>query len=252
MGIRHSKRSVVSSADFYLRYGACLAWLLIMSVLGILLVPVLCWGRRLNSTVAHFGGWGLQRILRIRVRLDSSASLESLQPCVYVANHQDNLDVMVFGSIFPDNAIVVGKKEIGWIPFFNLFYVAGGNILLDRKHRTRAIAGIVEAGRKVKQLGRSVMIFPEGTRNRTGAGLLPFKKGAFHMAIGGELPIVPLVASPLSRHIDYAARRIIPGEIVVRRLETIPTSGLSQDDLPRIMEQTRSAMLAEFERLASR
>lgn len=250
METRNDRRSPISTADFYLRSAACLVWLLVMSVYGILLVPVLCWGRRLNSTVAHFGGWGLQRILRIRVRLDSAVPLESFQPCIYVANHQDNLDVMVFGSIFPENAIVVGKKEIGWIPFFNLFYVAGGNILLDRKHRTRAIAGIVEAGQKVRRLGRSVMIFPEGTRNRSGQGLLPFKKGAFHMAIAGQLPVVPLVASPLGRHLDYSLRRITPGEVIIRRLEPIPTTGLRQEDLPALMEKTRAAMLAEFERLS--
>jgi 1-acyl-sn-glycerol-3-phosphate acyltransferase len=237
--------------DFYLRYALSLIWLLIMSVYGVLMVPILCWGKTLNSSVAHFGGWGLQRILRIRVRLESQGSLEEQQPCVYVCNHQDNLDVMIFGSIFPENTIVIGKKEIAWVPVFNLFYVAGGNILLDRKHRTRAISGIIEAGHKVRDRGRSVMIFPEGTRNRSGVGMLPFKKGAFHLAIAGQLPIIPLVASPLGPLLSYSEKRISPGEIRIRRLDPIPTQGLKQSDLPMLLERTRALMLAEFDRLSS-
>jgi 1-acyl-sn-glycerol-3-phosphate acyltransferase len=238
--------------DFYLRYLLSLAWLLVMSIYGILAVPFLCWGRKLNSSVAHFGGWGLQRILGIRIQLESSGPLEDQQPCVYVCNHQDNLDVMVFGSIFPENTIVVGKKEIGWIPFFNLFYVAGGNILLDRKHRTRAISGIIAAGQKVRQRGRSVMIFPEGTRNRSGLGLLPFKKGAFHLAIAGQLPIVPLVASPLGPLLSYSEKRITPGTVRIRRLDSIPTQGLTQEDLGALLQKTRDIMQAEYARMGGR
>lgn len=236
---------------FLLRYALCLGWLLVMSILGIACVPFLFWNRNFNRIIAHFGGWGLGRILRMRIHLESPHGLEADQPCIYICNHQDNLDVFVFGSIFPGNTVVVGKKEIGWIPFFNLFYVAAGNILLDRKNRMRAIAGIREAGRKIRDQGRSVMIFPEGTRNRTGVGLLPFKKGAFHLAVAAQLPLVPLVASPLSRQIDYKRRRIIPGTITVRRLEPIPTAGLTEKDLPRLMEQARALMLAEYEKLAA-
>jgi 1-acyl-sn-glycerol-3-phosphate acyltransferase len=240
----------LQTLDFYLRYTACLFWLLIMSLVGLILVPILCWGRKLNSTVAHFGGWGLQAILRIRVQLESPAPLEASQPCVYVANHQDNLDVMIFGAIFPDNAIVIGKKEIGWIPFFNLFYVAAGNILLDRKNKGRAVSAIMAAGRKIREQGRSVLIFPEGTRNRLGSELLQFKKGAFHMAIAGQLPIVPLVASPLHMRVSHKKRSISPGVIRVRRLEPIATAGLEQSDLPDLIARTRAAMVAEFAQLS--
>lgn len=236
---------------FLLRYAASLVWLLFISVFGILAVPFLFWSSNFNRIVAHFGAWGLGAILGLRIRLETPRELEAEQPCIYICNHQDNLDILVFGSIFPGNTVVVGKKEIGWIPFFNLFYVAAGNILLDRHNRIRAIAGIREAGRRIRDLGRSVMIFPEGTRNRTGSGLLPFKKGAFHLAIASQLPLVPLVASPLSRHVDYKRRRIIGGTIIIRRLEPIPTYGLSEDDLPALVERARSLMLAEYEKLAA-
>jgi len=234
---------------FYLRYATCIVWLLVMSIFGIVMVPFLFWYRNFNRTVAHFGGWGLQRILGIRIRLESPSPLEAFQPCVYIGNHQDNLDVLIFGSLFPGNTIVIGKKEIAWIPFFNLFYVAAGNILLDRKHRTRALSGMAEAGRIIRERGRSVMIFPEGTRNRSGKGLLPFKKGAFHLAVSAQLPILPMVASPLEPRVSYRRRRVSPGVITVRVLEPIPTAGKTMEDLTELLQLARERMLTEYERL---
>lgn len=182
---------------------------------------------------------------------DSSREPEALdfQPCVYIGNHQDNLDVLIFGSLFPGNTIVIGKKEIAWIPFFNLFYAAAGNILLDRKHRTRALSGMAEAGRIIRERGRSVMIFPEGTRNRSGKGLLPFKKGAFHLAVSAQLPILPMVAGPLEPLVSYRLKRVNPGVITVRVLEPIPTGGKTMDDLPALLQLARDRMLAEYEKL---
>jgi len=230
--------------NFYTRYALALLWLLIMSVVGVLLVPFLFWNKNFNAIVAHFGGFGLTRILGIRIRWTGQAPIEADQPCVYICNHQDNLDVFIFGSIFPKNTVVIGKKEIGWIPFFNLFYVAAGNILLDRKNRMRAISGIRDAGRRIRDFGRSVMIFPEGTRNRGGVGLLPFKKGAFHLAMAAQLPLVPLVASSLAPLVDYRRKKITPGVITITRLDPIPTAGLTDADLPKLMSLAHERMLA--------
>jgi len=236
--------------DFIIRYVLSLAWLLVMSIVGVLLIPVMFGNLDFNRTLARFGASGLRRITRIRIELEGASSLEQFQPCIYIGNHQDNFDVHIFGSIFPRRTIVIGKRELMWVPFFNLFYYAAGNIFIDRKRHRRALEGISDAGRRIREKGVSVMIFPEGTRNKSGVGLLPFKKGAFHMAIEAGLPLVPMVASPVRRVISYREPRITPGVIRVRVLEPISTKGLTAADVPRLAEETRAKMLAAWEELA--
>ena len=236
--------------DYHLRFLLSLGWLLVMSVVGVALIPVLFGHPDFNRTIARFGAWGICRISRIRVRIEHARSLEQFQPCIFIGNHQDNFDVYIFGSIFPRRTIVIGKRELRWVPFFNLFYYAAGNIFIDRKRHRRAVAGISEAGRKIRERGASVLIFPEGTRNRSGVGLLPFKKGAFHMAIEAGLPIVPLVASPVREVLDHRRRRITPGTIRVRVLEPIATKGLTADDVGRLADESRKRMLAALQDLS--
>ncbi len=95
----------------------------------------------------------------------------------------------------------------------------------------------------LRQDGVSIWIAPEGTRNH-GTGLLPFKKGAFHMAIAAQVPIVPIVCAPLGPLIDWKRRIFGPGALPMRILSPIPTTGLTEADLADLSDRVRSAMLA--------
>ncbi|NDD91949.1 1-acyl-sn-glycerol-3-phosphate acyltransferase [bacterium] len=236
------------SLDFFIRYFLVIVWLLVISVLGVLAIPFLFGNLNFNHYWVRSGTWVMARILRIRVVLDNVERIEPFQPCIYVGNHQDNLDMFIFGSIFPEKTIVIGKRELVWIPFFNIFYYAAGNIFLDRKRHRNAVAGLEAAGRQIRERGVSVLIFPEGTRNRSGVGLLPFKKGAFHMAVEAGLPVVPLVASPIGRVVDYSQKRITPGVIRVRVLDPISTKGLTRADVDRLAKECRERMLQVVEK----
>lgn len=94
-----------------------------------------------------------------------------------------------------------------------------------------------------------MFIYPEGTRNKN-RGLLPFKKGAFKTAIMGQVPIIPVIMSPYY-FIDGKNRIFDKGHIVVKALEPIPTVGLTDADHEELMEKTRVAMLAEYEKIAA-
>ena len=81
------------------------------------------------------------------------------------------LDMATFGTVYPQRTIVIGKKEVKWIPFFGIFYVAAGNIMIDRNKTAKAVAGLKETVDIIRNKKVSIWIFPEGTRNRTGKGL---------------------------------------------------------------------------------
>jgi 1-acyl-sn-glycerol-3-phosphate acyltransferase len=232
-----------------LRVSLIILWFLIAS-LGGLLMALFRWGDLdLDRDIARLiSGVGL-RLARLRVRYEGPAP-ESMQPCIYVANHQHNMDVLIFGSIYPAQTIVIGKKELIWVPVFGLAFKAAGNILLDRANRSRAMASLAQAVAVIRARRASLLVFPEGTRNRKAEGLLPFKKGAFHMAISTQLPIVPLVCSPLHGALRDLGKR--DQEVVIRALPPIPTEGLALKDMEGLMERTREAMLAALRGLRSR
>ncbi len=99
---------------------------------------------------------------------------------------------------------------------------------------------------RIKEDQISVWVMPEGTRSR-GRGLLPFKKGAFVTAIAAQCPIAPVVFSSYSKKLDL--NKWQSGKIITKRLPIIETKGMTKEDAPRLMQETRQAMLNCLEEL---
>ena len=98
---------------------------------------------------------------------------------------------------------------------------------------------------------QSVYIFPEGTRSYYDcADLLPFKKGAFHLAIQAQVPIVPIVVANYSHILNTKKKTFRPGVISVLVLEPIPTLGLRKEDVDGLLEKTRDRMLTALAELS--
>lgn len=88
-----------------------------------------------------------------------------------------------------------------------------------------------------------MVIFPEGTRSYFGQNkLLPFKKGAFNLAVSAQVPVVPIVIANHRNIIDFEKKRYYGGKLVVEVLPPIETKGLSLDDVGELTERTRDAM----------
>ncbi len=93
-------------------------------------------------------------------------------------------------------------------------------------------------------------MFPEGTRNKTPDKLLPFKKGAFRLAIAAQVPILPIVCCPVKPLIDIQNRKIHPGIARIEVLEPIPTIGLTLADVEKLVATTYDRMQKAFEELS--
>lgn len=233
---------------FYFRLFLMLIWLMVVS-LGSIPLAIFRWKNTDNNYLfARVYGWGAKRIMGIQVEVQDR-NLLYIRPAIYVANHQSGLDLATLGDICPPGAVVVGKKELRYIPFFGFMFEAFGNVLLDRADRTNALSGLNSAVATMKKKNLSAWIFPEGTRNVTGEGLLPFKKGAFYMAIQAQAPIIPVVCSKLESLVSFPEKYARSGRLFVKVFPPIPTTGMTNADVSKLLQQTREVMLAGLNEL---
>ncbi|KAJ3023839.1 1-acylglycerol-3-phosphate O-acyltransferase [Thoreauomyces humboldtii] len=166
-------------------------------------------------------------------------------PAVFVANHQSSLDILCLGAVFPRRVAVMAKKSLRYVPLLGWFMTLANNVFIDRGNAksARDTMGLVAQVLSAQQ--RGLWLFPEGTRShQINDTLLPFKKGAFHLAVQGGFPIVPIVFSTYAPCYEPAARRFIPGVITVKVLEPIETRGKTAADVDALLELTRSRMQA--------
>jgi 1-acyl-sn-glycerol-3-phosphate acyltransferase len=159
-------------------------------------------------------------------------------PQVLVCNHNSFYDVLAIAAVLPNPFSFVGKKELDSVPFFGQAWKAAGHISIDRSDRQRAVASLRQAGEKLKRERGTVILFPEGTRSRDG-GLLPFKKGAFVLAVESGVPIVPAIIQGSAPIIGKG--RIRPGTIHVHFGEPVDPAEFGTVD--EMLSEVRSRMI---------
>ena len=179
------------------------------------------------------------RILGVELQAEVGPLHDQPPGYVIVANHQSNYDLFLLGAVVPPRMACIGKKSLKWVPFFGQLYWLGGNVLIDRGNAYEARRSLRSTTQVLSKQATSIWIFPEGTRN-SGRELLPFKKGAFHMAIEAGVPIVPLCTSRYTRQVNFNRWR--SGRVKVRSLAPIPTAGLTTKDIPTLIEQCQAQM----------
>lgn len=168
---------------------------------------------------------------------------EFTQPAIYIANHQNNYDMLTIAGIVPPRTVTIGKKSLIWIPFFGLVYWATGNIFINREKRSSAISTMNKVSEIIQERQISIWMFPEGTRSR-GRGLLPFKSGAFHTAIAAGVPIVPIVCSSLHNKVDL--NRWDNGTVICESLAPIETTGYDRNNIKELIEKCHRMMAAKI------
>ncbi|CDR44208.1 CYFA0S14e00848g1_1 [Cyberlindnera fabianii] len=205
----------------------------------------------------HLAQWSTARVfyhsfstlLGIRIKLIHGERLKML-PAIIVGNHQSTLDIFVLGRIFPKGCTVTSKKSLKWIPFLGWFMTLSGTFFLDRSNKEKSVKTLNKALQNLKDKKRALYIFPEGTRSYAqNPMLLPFKKGAFHLAQQAGIPIIPIVVSNTSSLINAKTETFESGEITIEVLEPFPTEGLKPEDVGQFTENIRDQMVAVCERL---
>ncbi len=168
-------------------------------------------------------------------------------PAIFMSNHQSNFDVLALLAAVPCQIHWIAKKELFDIPVFGRSMRNGGYIPLDRGDGRKALESIEKAAEAVRS-GKSVVIFPEGTRS-SDSRLLPFRRGGFILALRAGVPVVPVTINGSGR-INPANRiRIYPGEITMTiHRPVVPEYSLRRHEAEaRLMEDVRRSIDSAME-----
>jgi 1-acyl-sn-glycerol-3-phosphate acyltransferase len=179
-----------------------------------------------------------------RVRYEGLEHLHA-GPAVIVANHQSNVDIWALLCVVPQSARFVAKAELFRIPVFGWALAGSGFVPIDRANHTQARRSLDDAAGLLRE-GHSLVLFPEGSRSRDGT-LGPFKKGAFHLALGAGVPVVPVAISGSFQVMPPRSLRVHPGRVLVRVLAPEPTEAYGPNGHDALRTKVRARIDAALE-----
>lgn len=183
----------------------------------------------------------------VHVRVEGGEHVKPERPYVIIYNHASFLDALVMYGFLGENPISVFKKELLYqLPFFSIAGALYGNLPIDRSSREQAVAQLHRGARAARVYNRSIALAPEGTRSKDGE-LLPFKKGAFHLALELRCPVLMLVFDQACTLYPPSALFTAPGRITMRVLPPLePREGETADELLARCHSTMSDALAQM------
>jgi len=219
------------------------AWQLLVilwtPVVGIALLLTGWWDRPrwIAGRVFRFGARLLVALNPFwKVRVVGHVPERGSHPFIAVANHESLADIVLIGSL-PWDMKWLSKASIFRVPFLGQMMRMAGDVGVERGSASSRGASYGALRRWVRR-GASIMIFPEGTRSRT-SEMLPFRSGAFRLAIETGAPILPMAVHGTRTAIRKGSMKFGNADVVVRILDPVPTAGLGPDDLDELQSAVR-------------
>ena len=183
-----------------------------------------------------------------RFRYSGTLPKDARRPFVVVSNHESFADILLISHL-PWEMKWLSKAELFRIPILGWMMWLVGDIPVKRGFGPSAVEALARCRASLANRV-SVMIFPEGTRSRT-AELLPFKDGAFRLAIEAGVPILPVAVSGTSTALRKHDWRFGKSVAEVRVLEPVETAGLSLADVPELKARVRGLIIKARDALAA-
>ncbi|OAO00269.1 hypothetical protein A8B75_01255 [Sphingomonadales bacterium EhC05] len=178
----------------------------------------------------------------IELVIQGEENLWKSRPAIFIFNHQSIADGFVIVKLVRKDLAGVGKKEIGKVPFLKQITSAAGLVLIDRSRSKDAITAMQPLVDAIKNENKSIVIAPEGTRSVDGT-LLPFKKGAFHLAIQAGVPVVPIVLHNTAAIMPKGKFGTRPGKVKVEVLAPVDTSKWKSKTVQNHVDEVRALFL---------
>lgn len=210
----------VPRAAFFARCLASYGSLVFCATYGVIAsicLRLVGYGRVSQWATARSFSWVMRYTTGIQFKVVDGVEHLSTRPAVFIGNHQSELDVLMLGAVFPPYCSVTAKKSLKNVPLLGWFMALSRTVFIDRANRETALKAFEGAAREMQTHRQSVFIFPEGTRSYSDKpALLPFKKGAFHLAVQAGVPVVPIVTENYPHVLCPRVFRFEPGTIRVK------------------------------------
>ena len=224
------------------------AYIVVSLYVLVLAPPGMLWAVIVKSPVVLYwlGRHGVRLALGItgiRFRVTGLEHVHAGCAAVYSVNHTSNVEppilYLVLAPLFPRLRILY-KAELRKLPVLGQTFDIAGFVPINRRNREQSLQAIEKAAAALRE-GNSFLIFPEGTRSRTGE-LLPFKKGGFIMAMKGRVPVVPMAVQGARVAMRKGSPIVWPVTVSVRVGRPIDTAGHELDDRDQLIAETRHAI----------
>lgn len=212
-----------------------------LSLLGSLFDPRGRW----QHGCARTWSWLILKTSGIRVRVEGLEHVDPQRTTIYCVNHPSAMDIPILFVNLPVQFRFLAKRPLFRLPFLGWHLRRSGHIPVDRVHPREALKSLDDAAHKIRN-GRSVVLFPEGTRSRDGS-MLPFKGGSFYLAVRAGVPIVPITLNGSRAVLKPNSYHVRPGQTEMIIHSPIPTEGLTLDDVDALSERVRRQILSRFE-----
>jgi 1-acyl-sn-glycerol-3-phosphate acyltransferase len=219
-------------------YIASLLYIAVAGTLGLVFGVVFRWKNGMYA-LGHGGVWLAMTLSGIRYKVAGREHLPA-EAGVFCANHESNVDPPVLFEALHPRLHILYKAELHRFPIMGTVFDVGGFVPVDRSDREKAKESLSRGAASIRA-GNSFLIFPEGTRSRTGE-LLPFKKGGFIMAIEAQAPIIPVAVQGGRTAMRKGSAVVRPVKVSVRIGKPIPTAGLTIDDRDALIDRVRAAI----------
>src|SRR3989454_4645073 len=226
------------------------SWFVAGALLLFFTPPALIFGIlfKREDWIYWWANWGARSWLRltgVKVNVTGREHLDPNQTYVFVANHQSYLDAAPLFAFTGRKMGMVAKKELLKAPILGYGMGFVNVIAIDRSNRERAVETLRIATERLRS-GISFGVCPEGTRARPGE-MLPFKKGAFHMAVQAGVPIVPIAFKNSDQLMGRGTGEAWPGTIEMVMLAPVETAWVSNDeDLQQLVDQVQQMIMKEL------
>ena len=228
--------TAVAAARSFITYILILAYIAVAAPLALFLGAVVRWKSGMWA-LGHFGAKLALALAGIRYRVSGLQQVPTGTAVVFCANHESNVDPPVLFEALHPRLHMLYKAELHKFPVMGTVFDVGGFVPVERYDRESAMRSIALGAESLKA-GNSFLIFPEGTRSRTG-DLLPFKKGGFIMAIQAQVPIIPVAISGGRAAMRKGSPIVKPVKVTVRVGQPVPTTGLTLDDRDQLIARVR-------------
>ncbi|MEP2668156.1 MAG: lysophospholipid acyltransferase family protein [Cyclobacteriaceae bacterium] len=227
-----------------------LIWvLLVFSVFMILYLPGILipfvFGDRAAAISFKFlklWSWTFSKLNFIPYRISGLEHVDRKKSYIYVSNHTSYLDIPGITLTIPTQFRPLAKKELKKIPVFG--WIAQSACIIVDRSSNESRRKSMEHLKEILAMGISVLIFPEGTQNRSKERLQPFYDGAFRIAIETQQPIIPIVVLNAGKLMPPNKIHIEPGTIKVIVGEEITTDQLTLKETSTLKEKVFEKMEA--------